>query len=77
MVKDGLSPMTLTDETNLLYFLIALPILVFVDTWEEFFKGKSRLEKNTHVKWAFAVFLVLCILTVGVLDSGQFIYAKF
>ncbi len=77
MVKDGLSPMTLTDETNLLYFLIALPILIFVDTWEEFFKGKSRLENNTYVKWAFAVFLVLCILTVGVLDSGQFIYAKF
>lgn len=77
MVSDGLSALTLWDETNLLYFLLAFPILLAYDVWKEFYAGKVRIKHGKVVKWAFAIFLVLTILSVGVLDSGQFIYARF
>ena len=77
MASDSFSPFTLADETNLLYTLLALPILLAVDCWEEFFRGRSRFKGSRYLSWAFYIGLVLMIMSVGVVDAGQFIYAQF
>ena len=75
--SDFLSPFTQLHEANLIYFFLVLPILVLVDVWEEFFQEKYRLNGNRYLRWAFYIGVILLILTVGVLDGGQFIYAQF
>ena len=71
------SSFTLTDETNLLYVLLVLPILLIVDVWEEFFSERSHFKGNKYLSWAFYIGIVLIIMSVGVIDAGQFIYANF
>lgn len=71
------SSLTVLHEPSLLYLLMLLPILVAVDVADEFFDGKIKIAKNRYCKWAFYISLSVIILFVGVLDSGQFIYAKF
>lgn len=77
IASDFFSPFTQLEESNLLYFFLVFPILLAVDVWEEFFQDKYRLNGNRYLRWAFYIGIVLVVMSVGVIDGGQFIYAKF
>ena len=75
-----------TERENLFtyyqHFFYAFPclLLLFVkDFIDEFFPNKVKLFESKHVLIRFIsyLFVVFLILSVGVLDSGQFIYFQF
>lgn len=56
---------------------VVLPILIFKDLRDEFFRDRLRVLDNKWVR-RFCYVIVFCIiLFVGVLDSSQFIYVNF
>lgn len=57
--------------------LAGLAILVFKDVREEFFPTKMKWLNAPVVRWACYVVLFCLIISVGVLDSSQFIYVSF
>ena len=70
----SLEPM---DSITLLILLIALPILLARDIYEEFRPLKLNDKQHTVLSWCFYVFIFCFILAFGVLDGGQFIYVSF
>ena len=65
-------------NTDMLLLGFALISLVTVEIVQEYFPNVSLLRhRNIVVRCATIVALIVCILTVGVLDSGQFIYVNF
>lgn len=65
-------------NTDMLLLGFALISLVTVEIVQEYFPKVSLLRhSNIVVRCATIVALIVCILTVGVLDSGQFIYVNF
>ena len=56
---------------------VALPVMVLRELREEFFAQKIAILNRPLVKWVFYVFLFCFLLTMGVLDGGQFIYVSF
>lgn len=77
MATDISSPVRISDDTNLLYLMLTLPVLLIYDFWREFWPSRFSFLNSHVVQWFLCVVLVLMILSVGVLDSGQFIYASF
>lgn len=63
--------------TNFAIILMAILIVVFKETREEFFPKKIRFLNNRYVKWAECVVVFCLILLCGALDSGSFIYGSF
>ncbi len=67
------------NPSMMLYSLLAIVLLIVVESKQEFYKGSFSLYNNSH--WlvrnmSYAV-LVLLILLIGVFDGGQFIYFQF
>lgn len=67
------------NPSMMIYSLLAIALLVVVESKQEFYKGSFTLYNNKH--WlvrnlSYAV-LVLLILLIGVFDGGQFIYFQF
>lgn len=62
-------------KTELLFYIIAISIMLLKETREEFFP--SRFFKNKWVRFTSYVILFVMIIMMGVLDSGQFIYVSF
>ena len=56
---------------------IGLFVLAFKDAREEFFRDKMRWLDKPVVKWTCYVVLFCMIISIGVLDSSQFIYVSF
>lgn len=59
--------------------LFGIAILFFKDIKDEFFPSKIKLFNNNHtsVRWCSYLLIMILIMMNGVLESGQFIYAKF
>lgn len=56
---------------------VSLPILMFKDFKDEFFSNKMGFLNSFIVRWCVYIILFVMILSLGVLDSGQFIYVNF
>lgn len=63
--------------TNFAIYVIAIAILLFKESREEFFPTKFRFLNNSYVQWAEYVVIFCLILLCGALDSGSFIYGSF
>ena len=73
----GAPDMTSMDLFVKLIIGMSLPILMFKDFKDEFFVNKMGFLNNVIVRWSVYVILFVMILSLGVLDSGQFIYVNF
>ena len=62
---------------NAIILLIGLSILVFKEIREEFLPDKFNFLHKSFFRWSTYIALFAMILTLGVLDSGQFIYVNF
>lgn len=62
-----------------IYISLSLMILTFKEILDEFFPNSISFLYNNRrwVRWASYLLLLMMILSMGVLDSGQFIYACF
>ena len=56
---------------------IGLAVLVFKDVREEFFPKRALWLSTLFARWACYVILFCLIISIGVLDSSQFIYVSF
>lgn len=56
---------------------VALPIFFAKDLYDEFFKGKFKWIEKPVIKWVFYILIFCIMISMGVLDSGQFIYVNF
>lgn len=63
--------------TNFAIYVIAIAILLFKESREEFFPTKFRFLNNCYVQWTEYVVIFCLILLCGALDSGSFIYGSF
>lgn len=61
----------------MIMLMLSLPILVFKDLREEFFEKRFPFLEKPVVRWSVYVLLFSMILSIGVLDGGQFIYVSF
>ena len=75
-VTDFGSPEVLS-ITNFAIYLMAIALVVFKETREEFFPTKLRFLNNRYVRWTEYVVVFSLILLCGALDSGSFIYGSF
>ncbi len=59
--------------------LFGVALLFFKDIRDEFFPSKIQFFNNKHtiVRWCSYLLIMVFIMMNGVLESGQFIYAKF
>lgn len=62
---------------TILILFVSLSILVFKDIKDEFLPKKFGFLQKTVIRWSVYIILFAMILTLGVLDSGQFIYVNF
>ena len=60
-----------------LIIILGLGVLVFKDIKDEFFPARLNFDRLPIIRWAIYIFVFVMILSVGVLDSGQFIYVSF
>ena len=65
------------DVFSKLILFIGLAILVFKDVKDEFLPNKLVFLRKGFFRWSIYIVLFAMILTLGVLDSGQFIYVNF
>ncbi len=66
-----------SSNTNFVLYLTGIFILVFKDVKDEFWARRHTVFDKKAVKWIVCLMLLVLIVGVGVLDSGQFIYANF
>ena len=63
---------------NTLYMVIALVILLFKETIQEYFGGLYHFMFSHRLcRWSIYLLLFVCIILTGVFDSGNFIYVSF
>ncbi len=65
------------DVFSKLILFIGMAILVFKDVKDEFLPNKLTFLRKGFFRWSIYIVLFAMILTLGVLDSGQFIYVNF
>lgn len=65
------------DIFSKLILFIGLAILVFKDVRDEFLPNKLVFLRKGFFRWSIYIVLFAMILSLGVLDSGQFIYVNF
>ena len=63
--------------TNFAIYVMAIAIVLFKESREEFFLTKVRFLNNRNACWAEYVVIFCLILLCGALDSGSFIYGSF
>lgn len=63
--------------TNFAIYVMAIALVFFKESREEFFPTKTKFLRNRYVKWAEYVIVFCLILLCGALDSGSFIYGSF
>ena len=62
---------------TVLILIVSLTTLFFKDIKDEFLPTKFAVLQKTPIRWSVYIILFSMILTLGVLDSGQFIYVNF
>ena len=65
------------DIAGVIMAIIGLCVLVFKDVREEFLSDRMYWLEKPVVRWACYVLLFCMIISIGVLDSSQFIYVNF
>ena len=65
------------DIFSKLILFIGMAILVFKDVKDEFLPNKLTFLRKGFFRWSIYIVLFAMILSLGVLDSGQFIYVNF
>ncbi len=65
------------DIFSKLILFIGLAILGFKDVKDEFLPNKMTFLRKGFFRWSIYIVLFAMILSLGVLDSGQFIYVNF
>lgn len=65
------------DVAGVVMAAIGLGVLVFKDVKDEFWRNKMHWFEKPVVRWACYVALFCMIISIGVLDSSQFIYVNF
>lgn len=60
-----------------LILAVGLAILIFKDIKDEFLFNRFEFLQRPFLRWSIYIVLFAMILTLGVLDSGQFIYVNF
>ena len=63
--------------TNFAIYLLAIALVLFKESREEFFPTKAKFLDNRYARWAEYVAIFCLILLCGALDSGSFIYGSF
>ncbi|MBO2523019.1 MAG: MBOAT family protein [Bacteroidetes bacterium] len=63
--------------SSILFIGVSLPILLFKDFRDEFFRNRFLFLDTKLARWIAYICLFCMILTIGVLDGGQFIYVSF
>lgn len=64
--------------TTFFHLALALPVVFIFEIFQEYGnKIIRKLNEYIIVRWSVYLFLMIAILTCGVLDSGQFIYISF
>lgn len=63
--------------TNFAIYIMAIALVFFKESREEFFSSKFRFLDNRYMRWAEYVVVLCLILLCGALDSGSFIYGSF
>lgn len=63
--------------TNFAIYVMAIALVFFKESREEFFSTKMKFLGNRYVKWAEYIVIFCLILLCGALDSGTFIYGNF
>ena len=63
--------------TNFAIYVLAIALVLFKETREEFFPTKMKFLDNRYMLWAEYVVVFCLILLCGALDSGSFIYGSF
>lgn len=62
-------------NSELLFYTVGLGFLIAMDIHREFFV--FRYLNKWWIKFAFYVLLLMLVVTMGILDSSQFIYVSF
>ena len=57
--------------------MMSLPLLMFKEIKDEFYSEKFKFLNQTFFRWSIYIVLFVMIVSLGVLDSGQFIYVNF
>ncbi len=67
------------EKSNLVFMVVGIGLMLFKDVRDEYFPGRLPILSNRRcaVRWAACLALLFCVLLIGVLDAGQFIYASF
>jgi len=73
----GTPDLTGLDIFSKLILFIGMAILIFKDVKDEFLPNKLTFLRKGFFRWSIYIVLFAMILTLGVLDSGQFIYVNF
>lgn len=66
-------------QTTIFFFFIGFAVLLLKDLKDEFWPDKRLLLSSRHIVVRYLTFAALAVLivSIGVLDGGQFIYFKF
>lgn len=73
----GMPTLSAFDVFSKLILFVGISLLCFKDLRQEFFPTSFKFLQLGVFRWAVYVLLFVMILTLGVLDSGQFIYVNF
>lgn len=73
----GTPDMTGVSIFSKMILVMGIVILVFKDVKDEFLPAKFAFLQKGFFRWSIYITLFAMILTLGVLDSGQFIYVNF
>ena len=65
------------DIFSKLILCVGLAVLIFKDVKDEFLLDRFAFLYKGFFRWSIYIIIFAMILTLGVLDSGQFIYVNF
>lgn len=78
MITDvGVPDLSDMGNTGLIAAVISITILLFKDLRDEFFYRRLSFLNTPIARWTVYVLLFSMIISLGVLDGGQFIYGQF
>lgn len=77
LLHPGVPNLMVMGEPYILMVCMGISILLFKDLKDEFFPNRFLFLYSRPIRWAVYVILFCMIITFGVLDGGQFIYAGF
>ena len=70
-------PVYTASNTDLLLYVFGIFVLLFKEIKEEFFRDRLIFMSRLVPRWSVYALLFISVVSVGVLDSGQFIYVSF